>query len=81
VRILRLDLNIESCTTEANGVKVFEIPGMPQLRDLILTLNEAGGVNPGDTLEIRIGQCPRLKEKYCDSNVKGVNVRFVFTPC
>ena len=56
---------------------MFEIPGMRQLRELSICLNHAGDVNRGDTLEIRIGPCPRLVNTNCYSIVEGVNVRIV----
>lgn len=78
LRKLSMNLSFDSCTTDTTtGVKVFEIPGMQQLRNLEMTLHKAGGVNPGDTLEIRVGPCPRLRKHYIYSNSMGINVRLV----
>lgn len=77
VRNLRLDLSIESCTTDPDGVKVFEIPGLPELRKLSIMLNEVVGIKSGETLEIRIGLCPRIKYKSCYSYNEDINVRIV----
>lgn len=77
VRKLYLDMSIGRCEPATDGVKVFEMPGMLQLRKLVICVNKATGLNRGDTLEIRIGPCPRLVSADCETYIKDVTVRIV----
>jgi len=76
IRRLQLNLSIGCCVTDPlSRVKVFEIPGMKQLRELSICVDKASGLNRGDILEIRVGPCPRLVSTDCETYIKDVTVR------